>query len=284
MEKLDRIYIEISNICNLQCTFCPVVERDKKIMSISDFKKCVLQAAPLAKQICLHLMGEPLAHPDFREIINFCEQHQIILQITTNGILLEKYKDLLCSQIIRQINFSVQSFKDNYPDKPVEDYLLKILEFTRFLNEKNPETYVNFRLWNVDLESSENEDVISYMERYFQIEINRRVDVAHRKSKRIWNKAYLHFDTRFEWPSFDLPHQGTKGRCYGLVNHIGIHADGVVVPCCLDKEANIPLGNIFDSSLSEILDSQRAIAMKRGFENGIRVEKFCQHCTFINRF
>lgn len=253
-------------------------------MSFEDFKRTVLQAAPLAKQICLHLMGEPLAHPEFSHIIKFCEENKIILQITTNGILLEKYKELLCSKTIRQINFSIQSYKDNYPERPIEDYLVKILDFSRYLNENNPETYINFRLWNVDIASKENEDVISYIERYYQVEINRNVNVAHRKSKRIWNKVYLHFDTRFEWPSFEIEHQGTKGRCYGLVNHIGIHADGVVVPCCLDKEANINLGNIFDSSLSDIINSQRAQNIKSGFENGIRVEKFCQHCTFINRF
>jgi radical SAM protein with 4Fe4S-binding SPASM domain len=99
-----------------------------------------------------------------------------------------------------------------------------------------------------------------------------------------WNRLYLHFDSRFEWPSFSLPYQGTRGRCHGAVNHIGIHADGTVVPCCLDKNGTINLGNVKEQSLHDILNSERFIKMRDGFLNGVLVETFCQHCSFIKRF
>lgn len=284
MELFDRVYIEISNICNLQCTFCPVVERDKKVMLFEDFKKIILDVKSISKQVCLHLMGEPLAHPEFRKILEYCLDHEVVLQITTNGLLVEKYKDLLVSKNIRQINFSIQSYKDNFPNKPLADYLNKVFSFTQFLMSTNPETYINYRLWNVGLESNDNDDVISAVENEFKVLINKNVNVSFKKSKKVINRLYLHFDSRFDWPSFNLPPQGTKGKCYGLVNHFGIHADGTVVPCCLDKEAQINLGNVFETSIHDILNSERARKMKEGFQNNIRVEKFCQHCTFINRF
>lgn len=285
MAMLDRIYIEISNICNVQCSFCPVVDRDKKIMSPSDFEHIIRQAAPLASQVCLHLMGEPLAHPQFREIIKHCGDYGVAVQITTNGLLIKRYQDfLLNSKSIRQVNFSLQSFKDNFPEKPIEPYLGNILEFSQEAFLKSPEMFINLRLWNLESEAQDNEDIFKYIESKLGVQINRRVDVGGIKSKRILNRLYLHFDSRFEWPSLDLPYRGTQGRCNALIGHIGIHADGTVVPCCLDKEAQIPLGNCLEEDLVDILNSSRAQAMKKGFELGILIEKLCQHCSYIDRF
>ena len=285
MAIFNKVYIEISNICNIQCSFCPVVERDKQIMSVEDFKKVIAQAAPLAKEICLHLMGEPLAHPQIKEIFNICDENDVKIQLTTNGILIKRYQELLLnSKCIRQVNFSLQSYKDNFPNKDLRQYLIPILGFTLMLHEKRPETYVNLRLWNVDAESMDNEEIFQEVEKFYDIEIKRLVDVGNIKSKRIWNRVYLHFDSRFEWPDMEIPYQGDTGRCHGILNHIGIHADGVVVPCCLDKEAQINLGNCLEQDLNEILSSKRAQAMKIGFESNKRVEELCKHCSYITRF
>lgn len=281
---LDRIYIEISNICNLQCTFCPVVERDKKIMSFADFQHVINEAKPLAKEVCLHLMGEPTAHPEFVKIVKYCEEIGVQLKITTNGLLVKKHRQILFSKAIKQINFSVQSYKDNFPDKSLTDYMLSLFEFCDYLRAVNPETYVNFRLWNLGAQSSENEICISLIERYFCTSINRQVDVGFQKSKRIKHRFYLHFDSRFEWPSEQLPYQGSVGRCHGVTGHIGIHADGTVVPCCLDKEAKIKLGNVFEQSLNAILYGERAQNMREGFQLFELRETLCQHCSFVNRF
>ncbi len=284
---LKRVYIEISNICNLQCTFCPVVERDKNVMSLEDFKRILAEAAPLAEEVCLHLMGEPLAHPEFSKILRVCEEAGAQIQLTTNGVVIDKRADeILNSKIIRQINFSIQAYKDNFPNRPLEGYLNSIINFTKDAFEKKPEMYINYRLWNQSesRDERENEEFYGLIEKAFNIEINRNVQVESIKSKKLLNRLYLHFDSRFDWPSMDLPFQGSKGRCHALISHIGIHADGTVVPCCLDKEAEIPLGNCLESDLVSILNSERAIAMKTGFQNNQRVEKFCQHCTYINRF
>jgi len=282
---LDRIYIEISNICNVQCSFCPVVDRDKKIMSPSDFEHIIRQAAPLASQVCLHLMGEPLAHPQFKEIVELCEKYQVMVQITTNGLLIKRYQDfLLNSKIIRQVNFSLQSFKDNFPHKEIDPYLGDILGFAQVAFSKSPEMFLNLRLWNLESAAEDNEEIFQFVENYFQVTINRKVDVGGIKSKKILNRLYLHFDSRFEWPSLGLPYNGTQGRCNALIGHIGIHADGTVVPCCLDKEAQIPLGNCLQENLVDILNSARAQAMKKGFESGVLVEKLCQRCSYIKRF
>jgi len=287
MTSFDRIYIEISNICNLQCSFCPEVEREQDIMSLEKFESILLQALPLAKQVCLHLMGEPLAHPKFPEILKICEKHDAKVMLTTNGTLLSKHKNILDSKAIRQINFSIHSFRDNFEKKDLHRYLLPILEFTRSLNDLNPDTYINYRLWNLgagDLGEAANSDVYDLVERYFDVTINRRQGTGKFKSKKVWNKLYFHFDTRFEWPHPDLPAGDSSGTCQGLISHIAIHSNGVVVPCCLDKEARLSLGNSLEKPLVEILKSERATSMKNGFERGELVEDLCKRCDYVKRF
>jgi radical SAM protein with 4Fe4S-binding SPASM domain len=280
-----KVYLEISNICNVQCSFCPVVEKDNKLMDVAEFEAILKQVAPLTETVCLHLMGEPLAHPRFLEILTVCERYNTQVDLTTNGILIRRYKEqIINANCVRQVNFSLQAFKDNFPDRDLAPYLLPIFDFVKSAQDVRPELYTNFRLWNQESADADNEEIFLKIESYFQIAINRNVETGAIKSKNIWNRLYLHFDSRFEWPSFLLPHQGTQGRCHGTVSHIGIHADGSVVPCCLDKNAAINLGNVKEQSLNDIINSERFTQMRNGFLKGVLVEDFCQHCTFINRF
>jgi radical SAM protein with 4Fe4S-binding SPASM domain len=280
-----RVYLEISNICNVQCSFCPVVEKDNKLMDVAEFEAILKQVAPLTEIICLHLMGEPLAHPRFLEILKVCEKYETEIDLTTNGILIRRYKDaIINSSCVRQVNFSLQAFKDNFPDRDITPYLVPIFDFVNSAHTQRPSLYTNFRLWNQQSSDADNEEIFKKIESRFGVVINRNVETGAIKSKNIWNRLYLHFDSRFEWPSLSLPHQGTQGRCHGTVNHIGIHADGTVVPCCLDKNAAINLGNAKEQSLSDIINSDRFTQMRNGFLNGVLVEDFCQHCTFISRF
>jgi radical SAM protein with 4Fe4S-binding SPASM domain len=269
----------------VQCSFCPVVEKDKKIMDVAEFDAILKEVAPLAEIVCLHLLGEPLAHPKFSEILDVCERYNTQIDLTTNGILIRRHQDrIINSPSVRQVNFSLQSYKDNFPDRELDPYLLPLFDFATSAHAQRPALYVNFRLWNQQSNDSDNEDVFLKIESYFNITINRNVETGAIKSKNIWNRVYLHFDSRFEWPSFSLPHQGSSGRCHGTINHIGIHADGTVVPCCLDKNGAIDLGNIKEQSLGDILASERFLNMRNGFLNGVLVEDFCQHCSFIRRF
>jgi len=288
MEKFKRVYIEISNICNLQCSFCPVVDRDKKIMGIDLFEKTIKQVAPLTEQVCLHLMGEPLAHPEFEQIIKICELVGVKINLTTNGVLLNRYRDLLStSPAFHQINFSIHSFKDNFKDKSIMPYLTDILNFSKIAHERRPEMYINYRLWNIFETTTQNEtnsDILQNIAKFFEVDIKEDIDVGSIKSKRIWNRVYLHFDSRFEWPSPLMPLQSAKGFCHALSSHIGIHADGTVVPCCLDKEAVLDLGNCNTKSLEDILNDKRAKTMRDGFAQKKLAEDLCQRCTYIKRF
>jgi radical SAM protein with 4Fe4S-binding SPASM domain len=287
-EKFQKIYFEIGNICNLQCTFCPVVDREKFRVNLLDAKDTLEKIKHYTNRVCFHLMGEPLSHPDFSELVEVAEEVGTPLEITTNGTLLNsKNMEALLNPTVVQVNFSLQSFSDNFPNADEAKYLSSILNFCDRASMDRPDLYINLRLWNQPegaKEDLENEKILKSLESHFAISINRRIDSRLKKSKKIRDRIYIHYDTRFQWPDLKSDHYGEKGSCYGTRSHIGIHADGTVVPCCLDKEAQIPLGNIRENSLNSILESDRFQKMKKGFESGKKVEKLCQHCQYASRF
>lgn len=284
----EKLYIEISNICNLKCTFCPEVVRENKIMSLSDFKKFALEAKPLTKQICLHLMGEPLAHPQFDQIMNICDELNLRIFLTTNGTLIRKHQEkLLHWKSLDQINFSIHSFFANSSKGSLADYLNPILNFCEQAVKINCSYYINLRLWNlvdVDQQLNQNRPVFEAITNKFDIKLNESINVKLNKSKKIIHKLYVHFDTEFEWPNLSNSIRSQNGSCYGLRKQLAIHANGDVVPCCLDKESIINLGNMSKNSLKEILKTERSIKIIKGFENNQLTEGLCQRCQYADRF
>lgn len=283
-----KVNIEISNICNLHCGFCPEVVRAKKLMDVDLFEKIIIQVAPLTEQVCFHLMGDPLVHPRLAELVEICERHGARIFFVTNGVLLrEKSEELLLSPAFRQVNFSLHSFFDNFPERDPTTYLEKIFSYTESAFQRRPDLFINYRLWNLsDPRGSrtDNREMLRRIEDRFGVEIPSGFDVRRQKSHRLKNRLYLHFDTEFTWPGLELPVLGTSGTCYGLSQHFGILVDGTVVPCCLDKEGAIPLGNAKERPISEILASPRARAILQGFQQKKLVEGLCQRCQYIERF
>lgn len=284
----DRIYVEISNICNLQCGFCPPVERQKHVMSAQKFAELAPQLQGMTKEICLHLMGEPLGHPDLENILHTAQTFQLPVQLTTNGVLLNSRLQELCLlPIIRQVNISVHSFEANFGLKDVTPYLRKVFALTRTALELRPDLYINYRLWDLDgtQMNQKNQAIHDAVEKEFGFSIrDLNIDIRRKKGYRVTGRLYLHFDTRFTWPSLTQEMRSVTGTCHALRGHIGIHADGTVVPCCLDKEAAMPLGNCFDQPLNAILQGARGATMRRGFDEGRLVEALCQRCDFVARF
>jgi len=283
-KRFKKIYIEISNVCNLQCTFCPEVVRGKKFMEPALFTTTATAAAPLTDVVCFHLMGEPLLHPEFESYLNICGGLGLRVELTTNGILLDgKRAEALMNPALSQINFSLQSFESNFPDRDNSDYLHRIFSFTRRALLERPALYISYRLWNKG-EPGANESNGRMIEKIrLGLEVGFK-DVPGKKGLQIKGRVYLHRDIRFEWPHPSHPVRSEKGFCHGLSSHIGILADGTVVPCCLDKEGVIDLGNCGTRRLTQIVDGKRAKAIRIGFQNRTLVEDLCRKCTFIARF
>jgi len=252
------------------------------------FRRIIEQVAPLTKLVCLHLMGDPLVHPELLKLVEICHEHQVKIFLVTNGVLLrEKEEEILLHPAFRQINFSLHSFADNFGSKDPTDYLERIFSFTERAFESRPNLFINYRLWNLDNPrggGDNNLDILRRIEERFGVNIPTDWNVRIKRNYLLKHKLYLHLETEFNWPALDLPILGTQGTCYGLSSHFGILVDGTVVPCCLDKEAAIPLGNIKERSIQGILADSRSRAIVVGFQNHQLVEDLCQRCQYIERF
>ncbi len=287
MRQFWKVNIEISNICNLQCSFCPEVIRGQKMVTPQEFRHTIEAVAPLTKLVALHLMGDPLVHPKLQELVEICAEKDVKIFLVTNGVLLrEKEMEILLHPAFQQVSFSLHSFHDNFPKKDPSIYLDRIFRFTERAFRERPDLYLNYRLWNLQEargQAPENQGVLERIEAHFEMKVP-EVDTRIEKAVPIRNRLSLHFDRAFVWPSLDLPEIGSHGTCHGLKSHFGVLVDGTVVPCCLDKEGTIPLGNLHRQPLREILQSPRAQAMMRGFGAGNLVEDLCRRCNYIERF
>lgn len=288
MNKFKKVYIEITNICGLKCTFCPPSERKYDTMSLFDFDSVCASVKNHTKEIYLHIIGDPLVLSNLKEYIDIAKKHLLTINITTSGFFIDKDKyNTLISDNVKQINFSLNSFNSNSTKLSIDEYLLPIFEFAKYkIHNKNIQ-FVNFRIWNIDnFDDKEfNTLVINKINTFFDTKIN--IDEIYEtkpKKLRVDDKVLLNFDDYFEWPSLKNDFVSNKGFCYGLNSQLGILSNGDVVPCCLDKDADIKLGNITTKSLENILSDSRAQNMINGFKNKEVVEELCQKCSFRLRF
>ena len=96
--------------------------------------------------------------------------------------------------------------------------------------------------------------------------------------------VFLEWGELFDWPDKKAEDIGSNHSCYGLRDQIGVFSDGTVVPCCLDAEGTINLGNIFESDLEDILKSERAENLKKSFQTRNVTEDLCRRCGYAKRF
>ncbi|MEE1503352.1 MAG: radical SAM/SPASM domain-containing protein [Acutalibacteraceae bacterium] len=272
----SRIYVEITNICNMNCSFCHGHSRKFKQMTTEEFKEILNKISGFTNYIYYHLMGEPLTHPELPEFLEIASQKGFKSMITTNGTLLKQYGDKILDTGIHKVNISVHSFEDG-TEEQFEDYMKNLVDFA--IEANNQGVIVVFRLWNNGFDNGRNNKIIDYLKSNINEEWT-----PNSKGYKILDKMFLEYGERFSWPDLNEKKQGNDVFCYGLRDHIGILSDGTVVPCCLDSEGAINLGNIFDSSLNDILNSERAKAIKYGFDCRTAVEELCQKCGYAQRF
>ena len=297
MKKFKKIYIEITNICNLSCSFCPGHRRPKGYMSAAEFETVVEKTHKHGENFYLHLMGEPLSHPQFGEILDICSRYNIQTNITTNGTLLKKRCEEILSHNVRSVCISMHSFGANSMNISLQQYLEDIVSFCNAAMGRK--TVVELRLWNMSSESLADKEGLNYRiiefldsclqpetsifskleETFFAMEKNRK------KNFRIRENIFLGMAEQFSWPDIEnSPNCECEGFCYGLRNQIAVQSDGTVVPCCLDSNGDMALGNIFENELEEIYNSPRSRRIYDGFTNMKAVESLCQSCGYMKKY
>jgi len=286
--KFYRIYIELTNVCGLSCSFCPTKELPNKQMDLVFFESIISQAKQFTKEIACHVVGDPLTQPNLDEYLDIIHKHGLKAILTTSGYFLKKHSyETLFHPCVKQINISLNSFNKNDTSITFEQYITPVLALCQEKLLRKKELFINLRVWNLDEMMSEisfNDTLFKKLNETFKTTLNLKNIYNERpKSIRLDSKILVHFDNYFEWPSLSNKNYG-HGTCQGLQSHVAVLASGKVVPCCLDCDGIIELGDLHESTLDEIVTSKRASAMLSGFKEGKAVEKLCQKCSYKERF
>lgn len=272
----SRVYVEITNICNMACSFCHGHGRQHRRMTREEFSHILDQLTDQTGYIYYHLMGEPLTHPELPAFLALAKEKGFRSVITTNGTLLEKRGAELLRAGVHKVSISVHSFEQDDTEAHIR-YLRQVADFAETAARAG--TIVVLRFWNNGCDDGKNDRAIEYL--------RSRLDgdwAENQRGLRIREKLFLEWGDRFQWPDKDAPIQGDAYFCYGLRDQFGILCDGTVVPCCLDSEGVISLGNIFRQDIKEILASPRAAAMVEGFSCRRATEDLCRRCGYAQRF
>lgn len=276
---LDKIYLEITNVCNLDCSFCHKTARAKKLMRQEEFDLLLGKLTGKAKYLYFHLMGEPTLHPLLPLFIKTARDNGFLPMVTTNGSLLREKGEALLSSLPYKISISLHAPEANaaFAD---EGYLESCVSFAKEAARKG--CIVALRLWNLG-SGADNSGVLDELHKAFPCEWGK---VRGGSSLRLSERLFLEWGDHFEWPDLTLPECSPDADvfCYGLRDQIGILVDGTVVPCCLDADAKLALGNLFESELDDILASPRAKAIYDGFTHRRAVESLCRTCGYAKRF
>ena len=289
MRKFKKVYIEITNVCNLSCNFCPKTKRKYKFMNKEEFTYILEQVKPFTDHIYFHLMGEPLLHENIEYFLKESKEKGLHVNLTTNGTLLNKVGDkIINSNAVRQVNISLHSFEANKKNVELEEYLNNVTDFIIKARE-NSNIICAIRLWNMDNkelkgENNLNIEILRMLEKNLNLDFSLSEKLQETHRIKLKDKVYLNMAEKFEWPNINLDSSQEKVFCYGLRNQVGILVDGTVVPCCLDSEGTIELGNIFNTSFTNIIEGKRASDIYNGFSKRMAVEELCKKCGYATRF
>lgn len=275
MDKYKKVYIEITNICNLNCSFCSPIRKEKRFMEEKEFEHILKEISKVTKVIYLHVKGEPLLHPKIINFLQIAEKYNVNVNLTTNGILfptlVEKLKD--CKSL-HKINFSLHC------EHSVRNYEEEIFKKVEKLSKK---TVIIYRLWTLKDNKLDEKSIktVQKLERYYNLSTETVEKLKTENNVKISSAIYVDKDNEFKWP--EITSHKSCGYCHGLKTQLAILVDGTVVPCCLDSNGIINLGNIFNESIEEIQKKERYKKLKKSFQDRKPCEALCKSCTFKER-
>ena len=276
MKKYKKIYIEITNNCNLNCSFCSKVLKPRRNMTLEEFEIILDKIKDYTDYIYLHVKGEPLLHSNVIEFINKANDYNLKVNLTTNGTIFDKYaKELGKCNNLNKINFSLHSENNK------ENYLEDIFDNIKYLSTN---TTVIYRLWTLKDNKLDDKStkIVEKLKEYYNLSSETVDKIENENNIKISSTIYVDKDNEFLWPEINT--HKSCGYCHALSTHIAILVDGTVVPCCLDSNGVIDLGNIYKDSLEDIINSDRYQTLLKSFRDRKPSEELCKSCVFKERF
>lgn len=273
---MNRIYIEITNACNLNCSFCPEPTKALGRMSVDQFTHIIDNIKNHTHHIYLHVQGEPLSHPQLLNFMDIAYLAHLKVHIVTNATLLSFHKDLLSHPALAQCSLSLHAW-EQFDDYDFNAKLEQLLHMKEAILNSNASIFL--RIWN---QKSERMKTILSI---FINDFNSDTLLGFGKHRiKLNDHITLDLDEPFEWPQLYHPLVDIKGRCHSGLKMMAILIDGTLTPCCLDPQGILSIGNVLTTDFEELLTNPRYLRITNGFKQHVLTEELCQHCSYRTRF
>ncbi len=242
-------------------------------MPLELFEKVCKEVASLTPIITLHVLGDPCKLKNLNHYLSAARRFSLKVDLVTSGVYWHDFETLL-QDVIYQISISLDAGLDNHNKLNQHRYIQKILEFCRYKFEKNSEVFLNLRIQDGTLEKHQNL-IKPFLESFECVSLE---GLKSQGRARLFKKSFLNIQKTFKWPNLNAPNPlNQKSKipyCYGLIKQIAILSNGVVVPCCMDTQAHISLGDLNHTPLKDILKSQKSYGYQNPFFKGRSVRAF----------
>jgi len=268
---LKRVYLELTNACNLNCSFCSN-PKGNRFLDIKQIDNYLIQIKEYCNYIYLHILGEPTLHPDFNEILNLLDKYDFNLQLVSNGTLLNKYPDLLNHKCLRKLSISIHSVSN----LDIENSYFETIDN---LINNNTNTKIELRFYDKYNLSKDIQNYLDRLKEKYAFEITSKDN-----SYKLKENTYIYFEDLFRWPNINDPFISNTGTCHGAIDMIGINSNSDVTICCLDPYAHNKIGNLNNDSLKNILNSKEYLKYIDEFRNNKITSDLCSKCSYRLRF
>ena len=306
--KFHKIYVEITDICGLSCSFCTPKKAKRGVMPLTLFKNIIEQIANYTKFISLHVLGDPLCVENLNEYLAIGSYYNVKFDIVSSGAFLQqKHFPILTQDSIHQVSFSLDAlFNHSHLNKEIHKYFDRIIDFYMYANANYPKLYINLRLFG-------NNDYTYLLERF-----PNAIMQTEKRRLRLAKNFFLRFHKPFIWHATQKHHnlkssfldsinqslhkdkpsndklletksimsqmqnhpKPNKPYCFGSVKQLAILANGIVVPCCIDANGSMPLGNLCVQDFESILKSKPMKTMQKAQHTHKNLPNLCSTCTF----
>lgn len=268
---MKRVYLEITNSCNLNCPFC-TNNKGNNFLSYEQVANYLEQIKPYSNYVYLHMLGEPLLHPNFNEILNKLDKLNLNLQLVTNGTLLYKFPDILEHSCLRKLSISIHSVNNI----DINDDYFKTID--QLIN-KNKHSNIELRFYDYDNLSDKLKHYLDSLKEKYNFEITPK-----KNSYKLKENTYVYFEELFRWPNINDEIINDTGTCHGAIDMIGINSSSEVTICCLDPYAYNTIGNLKKQTLKDILDSEKYKQYISDFKSHQIKSELCKRCSYRLRF
>lgn len=283
--KFNQIYLEITKECNLKCSFCPSAFIKGQHMDLCNIEEIIRKTSDYTDTYYLHVLGETLLYPKLDELLSLMDKNQKKVKITTNGILLSEYSEIILSHSsVKQVNVSTQAWlklSDEYQEKLMKNLI-------NFIKKNNNNLTIAIRFWN-DKKDVKVQKLNEFVYNSLIEELNIHkgetdIFITNKKTIRVRPYLLISIDNEFVWPSLDLKVNTNDNYCLGGKKQLAILNNGDVVLCCLDYLGHTKIGNIFENTLNEILNDKLYLAFLEKIRKHRSYFELCEKCDYRNKF